>query len=74
MSEAIRKILEPVGGNTGLAKRLRLRGHKITPQAISQWEQIPAERAKEIAEATDIPLHDLRPDLWTKPENAEAAE
>jgi hypothetical protein len=34
--------------------------HRITPQAISQWKKIPAERAPLISELTGLALDDLR--------------
>ena len=40
----------------------------VTKQAVSGWYRIPAERASVISEALDIPLHELRPDLWRPPE------
>ena len=36
----------------------------LTQEAISQWSKIPAEKVLEIAEATDIPKEQLRPDLY----------
>lgn len=42
-----------------LAKALK----GITPQAISQWKQVPAERVVEVETVTGIPRHELRPDL-----------
>jgi hypothetical protein len=58
------------GGAKKLAILLSSHGHQITPQAISQWKKIPAERgpalstpwsaAHLISELTGIPLHDLR--------------
>jgi DNA-binding transcriptional regulator YdaS (Cro superfamily) len=51
------------GGAKKLAILLSSQGHKITPQAVSQWKKIPAERAHLTSELTGISLHDLRPDL-----------
>ena len=54
----------------GVAKKrailLSSHGHQITPQAISQWKKIPAERAHLISELTGVPLHDPRSDLWPR--------
>lgn len=36
----------------------------ITPSAIAQWRQVPAERVPDISKLTGIPRHDLRPDLY----------
>lgn len=35
----------------------------ITPQAISQWRQVPAERVLEVERVTGIARETLRPDL-----------
>jgi hypothetical protein len=35
----------------------------ITPQAISQWRQVPAERVLEVERVTGINREVLRPDL-----------
>lgn len=35
----------------------------ITPQAISQWKQVPVERVIEVERVTGISRHILRPDL-----------
>ena len=37
----------------------------ITAQAVSQWRQVPVERALKISELTGIPCHELRPDFFT---------
>jgi hypothetical protein len=42
------------GGAKKLAILLSSHGHQITPQAISQWKKIPAERAHLISELTGI--------------------
>lgn len=39
----------------------------ITRQAVSGWHAIPAEWVKKISELTDIPPHELRPDLYDAP-------
>jgi hypothetical protein len=41
-------------GAKKLAILLFSHGHQITPQAISQWKKIPAERAHLISELTGI--------------------
>lgn len=58
---------------TEIIERLRNAGWKpaklasamtdITPQAISQWRQVPAERVIEVERVTGISRHELRPDL-----------
>src|SRR4051794_896883 len=40
----------------------------ITPAAVSQWQRIPADRVTELARLLDMPVHQLRPDLYPPPE------
>lgn len=56
-----------VGGNTGLARALE---GPISPQAISQWRQVPAERVLEVERATGVSRHELRPDLYPAEQGA----
>lgn len=41
---------------------------KVNKSTVLRWETgdvlIPVDKAKEIHEATKIPLHELRPDVW----------
>jgi DNA-binding transcriptional regulator YdaS (Cro superfamily) len=46
---------------------------KIYASALSQWNQVPATRATEVAELTGIPLHELRPDVFPVPAKEGAA-
>ena len=57
---ALGDALKAVEGPTGLAKLIP----KITPQAISQWPQVPSKRVLEVEKATGISRHRLRPDLY----------
>lgn len=61
--EPLNKAIEAAGSGSALAAMLG-----ISPQAVLQWDRVPAERAKQVAEATGIPRHVLRPDLWEPPE------
>lgn len=36
----------------------------ITRGAVAQWQQVPAERLREVAIATNLPVQVLRPDLF----------
>jgi DNA-binding transcriptional regulator YdaS (Cro superfamily) len=36
----------------------------ITPQAISQWDKVPAKRVLEVERITGISRHKLRPDVF----------
>lgn len=59
-----------VGGNTGLS---RLLSGTITPQAISQWKKVPAERVLDVERATGVSRHELRPDIYPAPDMERAA-
>jgi len=63
----LERAKEAVGGNTALAKAMK----GITPQAISQWEQIPLTRVFEIERVTGIPREELRPDFFGKTAGAQ---
>jgi hypothetical protein len=39
----------------------------ITPQALTKWSVVPANRARAISDATGIPLEELRPDPYSIP-------
>jgi len=54
------------GGNAGLSALLNKLNpeRRITPQAISQWKQVPADRARDVETVTGISRHDLRPDVF----------
>jgi len=49
----------------GVAKLARLVG--VTSQAISQWDRVPAERVLAVEDATGVPAHELRPDVYRAP-------
>jgi DNA-binding transcriptional regulator YdaS (Cro superfamily) len=61
--------------NTPLARAIKKAGTAndlarllgITPQAISQWTEIPIKRAPDVSRVTGIPLHELRPDIFDAP-------
>lgn len=58
---ALDRAKEQVGGPSGLARALAT---KLSPQAISQWKRVPAERVIEVERVTGISRHELRPDLY----------
>lgn len=64
MQEALKRVLEIVGGPAALARHLG-----ITKQAISQWAQVPAERVLDVEDATDgaVRCHEMRPDIYRVP-------
>jgi len=47
-------------GPASLAKEMT----DITPQAISQWDKVPAKRVLEVERITGISRHKLRPDVF----------
>lgn len=53
------------GRRTALAAQLG-----ITPGALSQWTQVPPDRALDVERITGISRHELRPDVFGKPERA----
>ena len=65
---ALEEAKKAVKGNTGLSRALK---GEITPQAVSQWKQVPAERVLDVEKATGVSRHRLRPDLYpAEPERA----
>ncbi len=55
-----------LGGAAGMASKLSdlAPERALTPQAISQWKRVPAERVLEVETLTGISRHDLRPDVF----------
>lgn len=58
---ALENAITAAGGTAALARTIN-----VTPQAISQWERVPAERVIAVEEATGgkVTRSDLRPDLY----------
>lgn len=46
------------------------RAISVTPGAIAQWKRVPAERLREVSEATGLSRETLRPDIFGAPEHA----
>lgn len=61
MSEIIRRA----GGLVKLAKAVGR--HHAT---ILGWTSVPPKHVRAVAAATQIPPHELRPDLWDAPESS----
>src|SRR5258706_10221448 len=61
---ALEKAILQAGGVAALARAIN-----VTPQAISQWDRVPAERTLAVERATEgkISRHELRPDLYPAP-------
>ena len=59
------------GGSAALARKLGL-----TPSAVGNWRStgIPASRAPEVSRVTGVPLHVLRPDVFSERSYAGFAE
>jgi len=58
---ALENAITAAGGTAALARAIN-----VTPQAISQWDRVPAERVIAVEEATEgkVSRSDLRPDLY----------
>ncbi len=58
---ALERAITEAGGTVALARSIN-----VTPQAISQWERVPAERALAVEQATGgkVTRHELRPDIY----------
>ncbi|MDX2224926.1 MAG: pyruvate, phosphate dikinase [Rhodospirillaceae bacterium] len=67
---ALERAITEAGGVAALARAIN-----VTPQAVSQWDRVPAERvlAVETATAGKVSRHDLRPDLYPAAGGAPAA-
>lgn len=59
MEKLIEYLKAERGRATALASAL-----KITPGAVAQWREVPADRLIEVERITGIARHDLRPDLY----------
>lgn len=57
--DALAEAVDNVGSSKELA---RLIG--VTPQAISQWKAVPANRVIAVEKATGVHRSKLRPDLY----------
>lgn len=52
-------------GPKALAERITaISSERVSPQAISQWDKVPARRVLEVEEITGISRHVLRPDVF----------
>ncbi|PDT55065.1 MULTISPECIES: Cro/CI family transcriptional regulator [Sinorhizobium] len=66
MEQICTKAKEIAGGPAAIAKALG----DVTPQAVSQWKRIPADRVLEMERITGISRHELRPDVFGKAREA----
>lgn len=58
-STALLEAIRVAGSVTKLAALI-----DVAPQAISQWNRVPATRALAIERVTGVSRHELRPDLY----------
>lgn len=66
VKEALQRATQAAGGLTGLS---RIAG--VSRQAVQQWDRVPEDKVKQVAEATGISRHELRPDLFRPDEHAD---
>lgn len=59
-------LREHLKNERGRLKMLAAALH-INSSAISQWTRVPAEKLVQVSQATGLPLHDLRPDMFPPP-------
>lgn len=60
MEKACDLAKEIAGGPAALAKAIG----GVTPQAVSQWKKVPAERVLDVERITGVSRHGLRPDVF----------
>lgn len=56
---ALQLAIERIGGVVQVARKLG-----ITHAAVSQWEACPTQRVLTIEALSDVPRHELRPDIY----------
>jgi DNA-binding transcriptional regulator YdaS (Cro superfamily) len=61
ISDGLRQAFEKMGGPSALARALGM-----TPQAISEWRRVPADRLVQIEAVTGVDRTVLRPDLYQR--------
>ena len=57
----LKRAIDAAGGLQSLSKALGL-----TPQAVSQWHEIPPRRVLALEKLSGISRHELRPDIFGK--------
>ena len=63
-SAALDRAKRHFHGPTGLARALSSDGPRISPQAISQWDEVPLTRVFDVERVTGISREELRPDFF----------
>lgn len=56
---ALRRAIEKTGGVGSLATLVG-----VTPQAVSQWDEVPPLRVLAVEKVSGVSRHELRPDLY----------
>jgi DNA-binding transcriptional regulator YdaS (Cro superfamily) len=65
--KVLERAIQAAGGLAAIAEPLG-----VTPQAVSQWNEVPSRRVLDVERLSGIPRTELRPDLYP-PEPAESA-
>jgi len=52
------KAIKSAGNGSSLARLM-----KITPSAVLQWDQVPADRILQVEALTGVSRYELRPDI-----------
>jgi hypothetical protein len=55
----LRAAIKAMGSATHLAAAIG-----VAPQAIAQWTAVPIDRMEAVSDATGVPRHKLRPDIY----------
>ena len=64
MHSPLREAIDKAGGPAAVG---RLFDPAISSQAVSQWDQCPPHRVLRLSQASGVPPHVLRPDLYPPP-------
>lgn len=68
MTAALRRAIEQAGGASAIGVALG-----ITPQAVGQWTICPPLRVRDIERLTGVSRHELRPDIYPREAEENAA-
>jgi DNA-binding transcriptional regulator YdaS (Cro superfamily) len=58
-TDALKRARTAAGGASAVARAIGL-----TPQAVLQWQVVPAERVLDVEKLTGVSRYDLRPDVF----------
>jgi DNA-binding transcriptional regulator YdaS (Cro superfamily) len=64
MRRASERAKQAAGGPSALARALSESGDKASPQAVSKWHRVPAERVLEVEKLSGVSRYELRPDVY----------